>query len=221
MNKKDSFITLPKWHRLLLKGMVVGIVCFFSFAVLLYLLYNPGEDFDKALYIKSFIITPTLMQVAVVFIFGFTVKFLENRLSNLSMTIILLICFNMYLGIMVGVHNSVPEMAVLLIYPIFGATIYNSRTVVIFQGILSTAVYIFIKSVIVPQSTFFIPINTNRTYYIIFIGLTIGAMTISLLLKRVSTAIVNNSIQEKKILELAVKTDQMTGLSITGHFTKP
>ncbi|MBE6862583.1 MAG: GGDEF domain-containing protein [Ruminococcus sp.] len=209
--KNKSFITLPKWHRLLLKAMAVGMLCFFVFAVLLYILYDPGVSFDRKLYVRQFIIIPTVSQIIIVSIFALAVKFLEKHVSDWIMTTILSVCITSYLGVMVSIHNSVPEMSILLIYPIFGATIYNSRHIMIMQCIITMSVYFVIKSFIIPIVTVYEPVNTNRTYFIIFIGLTLGAVIISFLLRSVSTEIVKKSIKEKEKLEFAARCDQMTG----------
>ncbi len=207
----NSFITLPKWHRLLLKAMTVGMFCFFVFAVILYLLYDPGVPFDRELYVRQFIVIPTVSQIVIVSLFGCSVQFLEKHVSDWVMTTILSVCVTSYLGVMVSIHNSVPEMSILLIYPIFGATIYNSRRIMIMQCIITMSVYFVIKSFIIPKVTLYVPINTNRTYFIIFIGLTLGAVIISFLLRSVSTEIVKKSIKEKEKLEIAARCDQMTG----------
>lgn len=212
MVKNDSFITLTKWHRIVLKAMTVGMLCFFVFAVVLYLLYDPGGEFDRKLYINQFIVIPTVSQMIIVALFGTSVFFLEKHVSDLCMTVILSICMTGYLGVMVGAHNSVPEMSILLIYPIFGATIYNSRKIMIMQSVVSTIAYCLIKSVIIPNIRVYVPVNTTKTYFIIFIGLNLGAVTISFLLRRISTEIVNDSKNEVERLEIAAKTDQMTGL---------
>lgn len=220
MAKHDSFITLPKWHRMVLRAMVVGMICFFVFAVALYILYDPGEEFDHKLYINQFIVIPTVSQIIIVAVFAVSVFFLEKHVSDLCMTIILSICVTGYLGVMVGAHNSVPEMSILLIYPIFGATIYNSRKIMIMQSVVSTAAYFLIKSVIIPNIRVYVPVNTTKTYLIIFIGLNLGAVTISFLLRRISTEIVNDSKNKVESLEIAAKTDQMTGLFNHSTFYK-
>ncbi len=210
--ENNSFITLTKWNRLLLKAMTVGLVCFFVFAVVLYLLYDPGVPFDRALYVRQFIIIPTVTQIVIVSVFGICVAFLEKHISDWIMTAILSVCVTSYLGVMVSIHNSVPEMSILLIYPIFGATIYNSRRIMIMQTIITMLVYCVIKVFIIPRVTLYTPINTNRTYIIIFVGLTLGAVIISFLLRSVSTEIVRKSMKEKERLEIEIRCDQMTGL---------
>ncbi len=212
MNSKDSFITLPKWHRMLLKAMTIGMICFFVFAVALYMLYDPGEAFDRHHYIHQFIVIPTAAQIIIIALFATAVAFVEKHVTEWIMTIILSICMTSYLGVMVAVHNSVHEMAILLIYPIFGATIYNNRVIMILQGAVSTAAYVVIETVIVPNMRNFEPVNTALTYLIIFVGLTGGAVIISFMLRQVSLDIIASSIIERDILRNAVKTDQMTGL---------
>lgn len=211
MNSK-SFITLPRWHRLVIKSMTVGLVCFFVFAVVLFLLYDPGEPYDKRHYITQFIIFPTLSQLIIVSIYSSSVKFLEKKISDKAMTAILSVCITLYLGVMVGAHNSVPEMAILLIYPIFGATIYNSRLIMVMQSVVSIAVYTLIKAAIVPNINNFMPVNTGLTYFIIFIGLAVGAVIISFMLRKMSVEIMNNSDREKNLLRIAAKKDRMTNL---------
>lgn len=212
MNSKNSFITLPRWHRQLIRAMTIGMIAFFVFAIVLYLLYDPGEPFDRKHYVIQFIIVPTLSQIIVISIFSSAVVFLEKRVSEWVMTAILSVCMTTYLGVMVAAHNSVSEMSILLIYPIFGATIYNSRFIMVMQGVVSTAVYILIKALIVPQINNFMPVNTSLTYLIIFFGLATGAVIISFMLRQVSLEIINKSIHEKNILKHAARTDQMTGL---------
>lgn len=220
MAKNDSFIPLKKWNRNILKAMTVGMTCFFVFAVVLYLLYDPGVEFDRKLYINQFIIIPTVLQLIVVAIFGLSIVFLENRISDIGMTVILSLCITAFLGVMVEAHNSVPEMSILLIYPIFGATVYNSRKIMIIQSVVSTLAYFLIKSVILPNIRVYVPVNTSRTYMIIFIGLNLGAVTISFLLRKMSTEIAMKSQKEVERLELAAKTDQMTGLLNHSAFYK-
>ncbi len=210
--KQESFITLPRWHRLLIQSMSIGMVCFFVFALVIYWLYDPVQSFDRGAYIGQFIVLPTVVQMVIVAIYASVVQFLEPFLSERVMTIILSICVTTYLGVMVCVHNSVPEMAILLVYPIFGATIYNSRLVMFIQSIVSTATYAVIKTCIIPRMHSYMPENTASTYLIIFFGLAMGAVIISFLLRQVSLEMLNISIKERTALRKATKCDQMTGL---------
>lgn len=171
--KETKSVEFQEWNIRFLRILwfVTGLA--FVVALVLYAMFDDVEHCSKQVYFMTFVAVPTLMQVIICVFMELFVRKISNYVPNRITALFMAICMEILCGILVMVHTSVGEMAIVLVVPLVLASVYNNRFILIVQAVLACIIYVVTQLVIIPNAVY-IPKNDATIYIIIFVGLTIA-----------------------------------------------
>lgn len=158
-HKKLNQEKCEEWKRVVLSSLwkiwVVGLIL----ALFLFLFFKPTPECDKVRYFKLFVLRPTIAQGVLLVIFQGIFNWLLKKYNRKIMSICTIIVLNLFAGIMVWVHTSVPLMPTVLLFPMVLTPLYRDTRMGILQAVCSTAVYVVDRLYFIPNTAYMPPEN--------------------------------------------------------------
>lgn len=168
--KEVKSVQFQEWNLKMLKVVWISTILACVTAIILFIKFDDFEHCSRETYFNTFVAIPTLMQCMVCIVMEVFVRFFSKYVPQNVVAMFVALGLELDCGVMVMVHTSVGSMALVLVIPVFLATVYNSRKILVVQSIVACIIYAVTQIYIVPNAVY-TPENDALVYIIIFVAL--------------------------------------------------